>query len=67
MFVELDSVISCTGSVCNFFFWTRGGGDFIGKKKTKRKWEYYSFIPRHKEQAKPLVTSSYDQKGSLTK
>lgn len=40
MFVELDSVISCTGSVCNFFFLDGGGGwgwgDFIGKKKQKK-------------------------------
>lgn len=72
MFVELDSVISCTGSVCNFFFLDGGGGVGVGgfywkKKKQKKKWEYYNFIPRHKEQAKPLVTSSYDQKSSLTK
>lgn len=40
MFVELDSVISCTGSVCNFFFLDGGGGGGGGillEKKNRKK------------------------------
>lgn len=38
MFVELDSVISRTGSVCNFFLdWGGGGGNLLEKKKKQKK------------------------------